>query len=584
MNDKFPENQAAGEWTLGPFSYQSVHGDCEESDVVVCSRIQLFRNIAEHSFVGVSSQDQLDDVRRTITDCLQRSAGLEDLPIIDSQQLREIERQFLMELQSVIDAAVDPDADDDLFDTDRMLFDQQLFPQSLSQSHSLSDPLDDLHDDQQSPGDAGTDMGTGIAESDSGDDGVPLGCFPQGLDEGIDHDSEHGVDDRENDRAAGDRQSGRPTDGVGPDMTVGYGLPLEEIPFDDLPIDGLAGGSPVNDGLIDDGDGVVDDGFSRGVPFDDGLGDRSGDGLVNAADLPFGAADSSIPDLDAVGAEGRLEALFFDRVADAFSMADLECDQWGLRDFAANACDRLPSHEISIIVNDEDHLRLQIQAGGYCLNKMWRAMSELDDRLQQSLNYAFSPRWGYLSSSPANVGTAMRASVLLHLPALATLGRLDTVFARLKRDGIVGRGAFDDAASGHFYRIGNQVTLGRTEGSLINRVTCVVPSIVDYEREARKLVLRQCHDLIATQSAEACRALKLKVRRSEEEWLSLISKIRLGLSLGQITSAQAAEVQSNFELTCLKRKLETAVKLEQYASATKYRDRIRQLEQRHYGH
>lgn len=472
MNDKFPEDQTADEWTLGPFSYQSADGDCEQADVVVASRVQLFRNIAEHSFVGVSSEDQLNDVRRTVTDCLQRSPGLEDLPIIDSQQLREIERQFLMELQSVIDAAAGQGADADGLESGDALFDHQLFPQSLSDS--LSDSLTDS---------LGESLGESIGE-----------------------------------------------------LASEFQIDRDHREVDSTDLD-------------------------------------------DASDLPFGGVDA-----DAVGDENRLESLFFDRIADAVSMSDLECDQFGQRDFAANACDRLPSHEMSITVNEEDHLRLQMLAGGYCLNKMWRVVSELDDRLQQTLNYAFSPRWGYLSASPANVGTAMRATVLLHLPALATLGRLDTVFARLKRDGVVGRGAFDDSASGNFYRIGNQVTLGRSESSLINRVTCVVPAIVDYERAARMLLVRQYRDRIVTQSADACRALKLKVRRSKEEWLSLISKVRLGISLGLITSTQAAEVQSNFELTWLKRKLETAVKLEQYASATKYRDRIRQLEQRHYGH
>lgn len=265
-------------------------------------------------------------------------------------------------------------------------------------------------------------------------------------------------------------------------------------------------------------------------------------------------------------------------------MADLQSTESGLQDSQANPCDRLPSHEISVTLNDEDHLRLQMQAGGYCLNKMWQTISKLDDRFEQSLNYAFSPRWGYLSASPANVGTAMRATVLLHLPALSILGRLDSVFSRLLQDGIAGRGAFDDQASGDFYRIGNQMTLGRTESSLINLVTCVIPSIVDYERKARKLLLEQYGDRIVTQSADACRALKLKVRRSPEEMLSLISSVRLGVAFGLVTPDQAVQVQSNFELTRLKRKLETAVKLEQYASATKYRDQIRQLEQRHYGH
>jgi len=104
VTDKFSDEQALDDECFRQFSHQSIHSDSENGDVVVASRIQLFRNIAEHSFVGVSSEEQLGVVRDTITSSISRSRELEDLPIVDSEQLREIERQFLLELQSVIDS------------------------------------------------------------------------------------------------------------------------------------------------------------------------------------------------------------------------------------------------------------------------------------------------------------------------------------------------------------------------------------------------------------------------------------------------------------------------------------------------
>ena len=178
----------------------------------------------------------------------------------------------------------------------------------------------------------------------------------------------------------------------------------------------------------------------------------------------------------------------------------------------------------------------------------------------------------------------MRATVLLHLPALATLGRLDAAFMALMREGIVGRGVYGEEAWGDFFRIGNQVTLGKPESGLINLLNAVVPPLVEYERAARKLMFQQYGDEIKSQTENASRALKLQVKRSDEELLALISTVRLGIALGIVSDDQAIEVHSNFELTRLKRKLEVAVKMEHYASATKYRDQIRQLEQRHYGH
>ena len=457
MTDKFSDDHTVNDDFFGQFSHQSLRYDDEDGDVVVASRIQLLRNVAEHPFVGVSSEDQRTTVRDSINDCIVRSSSLEDLPIVDSDQLREIERQFLLELQSVIDSS------------------------------------------------------SGTTE--------PAGRLPQA-----------------------ESESPAPTSAVDEALVI-EDTEIKETKIDDISFEEI--------------------------------------------DFPeLGEASSSIA--ESIKSEDQLESVFFKQIEDVASLANFDAmpsdsNSAEVGDKVGGDADR-PSHEISVTINDEDHLRLQVLAAGYPLDWMWERISSIDDQFEQSLNYAFSPKWGYLSASPANVGTGLRATVLLHLPALATLGRLDAAFMALMREGIVGRGVYGEEAWGDFFRIGNQVTLGKSESGLINLLKAVVPPLVEYERAARRLLFKQYGEEIKSQTENASRALKLQVQRSDEELLSLISTVRLGIALGVVSDDQAIEVHSNFELTRLKRKLEVAVQMEHYASATKYRDQIRQLEQRHYGH
>ena len=240
--------------------------------------------------------------------------------------------------------------------------------------------------------------------------------------------------------------------------------------------------------------------------------------------------------------------------------------------------------ETSVAVNEEDHLLLQVICQGLRIDQAWRRIDFVDDIFEQNLSYAFSPQWGYLTACPANVGTGMRASVTMHLPALATLGRLDQVFRWLIRSGIVGRGFYGDDAWGDFYRISNGPTLGKTELQLLERIKGVIPVIVDYERAARNVMLTCYRDSIQQQVENAFRAIKLPVQRSDEELLSLISSVRMGLAFKLLDQQQIKEIHASFEIKWLKQQLESAILLEQYSTATKCRDRIRQLEERRHGY
>ena len=153
-----------------------------------------------------------------------------------------------------------------------------------------------------------------------------------------------------------------------------------------------------------------------------------------------------------------------------------------------------PQETVSLMVNEEDHLRLQVMRSGFTLDEAWQEIDRVDDLLEQRVTYAFSEEFGYLTACPTNVGTGMRASVMLHLPALEHTKQIEKVFRALQKINLAVRGLYGEGsrASGHFYQISNQVTLGKSETGILNEIHGVIPQIITYERQAR-------HELAARQ-------------------------------------------------------------------------------------
>src|SRR5688572_32585627 len=139
------------------------------------------------------------------------------------------------------------------------------------------------------------------------------------------------------------------------------------------------------------------------------------------------------------------------------------------------------------MVNEEDHLRMQVMHSGLDLDAAWQQISQMDDWLDQRVSYAYHERLGYLTACPTNVGTGMRVSVMLHLPALVITQQIEKVFRSLQKMGLAVRGLYGEGsqAMGDFYQISNQITLGRSELELIKQVAEVIPVIIDYENQAR---------------------------------------------------------------------------------------------------
>lgn len=206
---------------------------------------------------------------------------------------------------------------------------------------------------------------------------------------------------------------------------------------------------------------------------------------------------------------------------------------------------------ISIMINEEDHLRIQVFQSGFNLSEAWRLISELDNQLEQKLNYAFSPQWGYLTACPTNTGTGMRASLMLHLPALVMTKQIGNILQTLSKLGIVARGLYGEGteASGNFFQFSNQLTLGRSEEDIIDNLKRVVRQIISYEEERRKILLKQKREILYNQIWRAYGILKNSYFISSGETMNLLSMLRLGLDLGILKNVKIKRINNLFLLT-----------------------------------
>ncbi len=202
----------------------------------------------------------------------------------------------------------------------------------------------------------------------------------------------------------------------------------------------------------------------------------------------------------------------------------------------------------SVMINEEDHLRLQVMCSGLDLQSAWERIDKLDDQLESKLTYAFHESLGYLTACPTNVGTGLRVSVMLHLPALVITREIEKVFRSLQKINVAVRGLYGEGSQfmGDFYQISNQITLGRTEAELVNTVQEVVPRIIEYERRAREFLVNESeqdlHDDVSRAYGILCTAKKI----SSEETLHYLSKVRMGINLGLIRSIEIATINKLF--------------------------------------
>jgi protein arginine kinase len=189
---------------------------------------------------------------------------------------------------------------------------------------------------------------------------------------------------------------------------------------------------------------------------------------------------------------------------------------------------------MSVMINEEDHLRIQVLRAGFQLKKTWNAINELDSALEEVLDYAFSSSLGYLTACPTNLGTGMRASAMMHLPALVISNQMEKVVRAVNQLGMVVRGLFGEGsdASGSIFQISNQTTLGESEEEIIKRLGSVLNSIVEHEQNARAKLMESDAAKIFDKIGRAYGILQHSHMLSSGEAMNLLSLLRLGIDLG----------------------------------------------------
>lgn len=197
---------------------------------------------------------------------------------------------------------------------------------------------------------------------------------------------------------------------------------------------------------------------------------------------------------------------------------------------------------VSIMLNEEDHIRLQSITGGLNLKEAYDYTNKLDDLLEEKLDYAFDEKFGYLTSCPTNLGTGLRASVMIHLPALTMNKEIAGLLNGLTQVGMTIRGLFGEGSQGegNIYQISNQVTLGLSEEEILTNLTGVINQIINQEKLTRDRILRKNKYELEDKIFRSAGILKSAIMITSKEALNLLSNVRLGAEMGIIKDVDKA--------------------------------------------
>ncbi|MFC1668199.1 protein arginine kinase [Chlamydiota bacterium] len=206
---------------------------------------------------------------------------------------------------------------------------------------------------------------------------------------------------------------------------------------------------------------------------------------------------------------------------------------------------------VSLMINEEDHLRLQIILSGFQLEKAWQKVDKIDTDLGKKLPFAFSEEWGFLTACPTNVGTGMRASVMLHVPALVMVNQIEKVLNALNKLGLAIRGWYGEGseAHGNLFQISNHTTLGLSETEIISRIVIIVKQLIGHEKNARKRLLKKDRTFIQDRIGRAYGILKNVRIISSQETLQHLSTLRMGIEMNLISGLDVKVINELFLLT-----------------------------------
>ena len=203
---------------------------------------------------------------------------------------------------------------------------------------------------------------------------------------------------------------------------------------------------------------------------------------------------------------------------------------------------------LSIMINEEDHLRMQAIRSGLQLKSAFKMVDKVDSTLEGKLDFAFDPRLGYLTACPTNVGTGMRASAMLHLPGLVLSELINQVIQAVNKIGLAVRGLYGEGteAMGNLFQISNQTTLGEKEDEIISRLTKVIETIIEKEHDARQVLIQKKSNTLWDQIGRAYGVLTYAHAMTSKEALNLLSIMKLGIDLGAFPEDRRLPVDELF--------------------------------------
>jgi len=206
---------------------------------------------------------------------------------------------------------------------------------------------------------------------------------------------------------------------------------------------------------------------------------------------------------------------------------------------------------LCVMINEEDHLRMQALRPGLQLKQAWSAIDQVDSKLERKLDYAFSPDLGYLTACPTNLGTAIRVSAMLHLPGLVLAEQINQIIQAVNKLGLAVRGFYGEGteALGNVFQVSNQMTLGESESDIVERLNKVLAQIIEHEENARAALLEKKPKTVYNHIGRAYGILANAQIISSKETMNQLSLMRLGVDLGLFPDLERALVDELFIIT-----------------------------------
>jgi protein arginine kinase len=206
---------------------------------------------------------------------------------------------------------------------------------------------------------------------------------------------------------------------------------------------------------------------------------------------------------------------------------------------------------LSVMINEEDHMRMQALRPGLQIRHAWNAINQVDSELEKKLDYAFNPDLGYLTACPTNIGTGIRVSAMLHLPGLVLAEQINPIIQSVNKLGLAVRGLYGEGteALGNVFQVSNQMTLGESENGIVERLEKVLGQIIEHEENARATLLEKKAKMVFNHIGRAYGILANAHTITSKETMNLLSLMRLGVDMGVFPGVDRSLVDELFLVT-----------------------------------